>query len=77
MYSNINLQLVSVLCPDGMNKQNCPVRRYIASKSDLFNMSANEDMFTLAKPYDDARGKYEGALFDIYNLCQNCQKRSK
>lgn len=77
MYTNINLQLVCTECPKGMTKQNCPVRQYIADEPELFHESVNENLVTLARAYDSARGKYEGALFDISQLCKQCKEKAR
>lgn len=77
MYTNLNLQLICTNCPKGMNEKNCPARQYIANEPELFVPTINENLITLARPYGDARGKYEGALFDIFQLCQKCQGLTK
>ncbi len=74
MYTNLNLQLICTECPKGMNEQNCPVRKCIKDESGLFNQSINENVITLAKPYNDARGKYEGVLSAIFEMCNDCKK---
>lgn len=77
MHNTLNLQLINADCPKDKDKNNCPARQYIANLPELFVISMNENMFTLARPYGDARGKYEGALFDIFQICQKCQGRTK
>ena len=74
MYNNINVQLVSKLCPNGMSKQNCPARQYVVSKPDLFNQSSNEDLVTLAKPFKDNRDAYTNAFLTIVEKCEQCHK---
>ena len=77
MYNIINLQLICTDCPNGMNKQNCPARKYIEKKSDLFNQTVNEDLVTMAQNYTDVPGKYERALFNIFKTCQECKAKAK
>ena len=75
MYTDINLQICSTECPKGMNKSNCLVRQYMTGKPELFNESMNENLFKLAQEYNSARGKYEGALSDIFQLCKQCKDK--
>lgn len=77
MHNVFNLQLICTECPRGMTKQNCPVFKYIADNQNLFTQSINENLITLAKPYGDAQGKYEGALMDIFNLCKQCKEEQR
>ena len=74
MYNNINVQLVSELCLNGMDKQNCPARQYIVSRSDLFNQSSNEDLVTLAKSFKDNCDAYTNAFLTIVEKCEQCRK---
>ena len=67
----MNLQLISCTnCPNGMTRENCPAWQYVLERPELFQMSINENLITLARPYGMARGKYEGALMNIFDLCE-------
>jgi len=46
----------------------------VLERPELFQMSINENLITLARPYGMARGKYEGALMDIFDLCERCKE---
>lgn len=77
MHNILNLQLVCENCPEGMNKQNCPVRQYVVKNTELFNQTTNENVITLAQKYTDIPGKYERALFNIFKMCQECKSKVK
>ena len=75
MYNTINIQFICAKCPQGMNKDNCPVRKYINEESTLFHESVNENVVMLNKPYIAERVKYEWALANIQNICAKCQTK--
>ncbi len=75
MYNNINMQLVSELCPDGMNKQNCPARKYVLSRPDLYTLSQNETVVGLAKGYNkNTCIEYANDFLTIVEKCNECRK---
>jgi len=77
MYNTINFQLINTKCPKGMNKQNCMARQCIEENSELFHVSINEDVVTLAKPYYENRDAYANALADIVFMCDLCKRQEE
>lgn len=75
MHNIINLQFICAKCPNGMNKNNCPVNKYIDQESELFHKSINESVVCLDKPYIQERARYESALMRMQEICQECQKQ--
>ena len=74
MYNTINLQIISTMCPKGMNRSNCPVQEYV-DNSNIFHTTINETVIKPLVPYLEARQEYIAALDAIHNLCANCQKQ--
>ena len=76
MYSILNLQIISTICPNGMDKNNCPVQQYIGQQN-TFRTTANESLLEPVKPYLDVREEYIATLDKIHELCAKCQGKSK
>ena len=76
MHNVFNLQIISTICPKGMDKNNCPVQQYIGQQS-VFRATINESLLEPTKPYLDAREEYIATLDKIHALCANCKNKSK
>lgn len=76
MYNTINLQIISAKCPNGMNRGDCPVQKYI-DNTNVFHTTINETLIKPMKPYLDAREEYIAALDTIHQLCADCQSKNR
>ena len=72
MYTNFNMPIINEMCPESMTEHNCPLREYIKSGQDTFNVSINENHL-VPKDANDII-KIAATICEMRKICNKCQE---
>ncbi len=72
MYTELNVPIIRVVCPDTMTKANCPVYQYLRKRSKVFHVSINETHL-IPNSYKGLKIVHE--INKMRKICENCGKK--
>lgn len=73
MYIELNMPIIRTVCPDTMEKANCPVYQYLEKKHTLFRVSMNETHL-IPNSYNSI--KLACAINKMRAICRKCGKKA-
>ena len=76
MHTKFVTPLIDHDCPEGKNEKNCPLRKYLKGKPELFKISRQDKTMLIptAELYRLARAEYVHAIEDMNYICRNCME---
>lgn len=76
MHTTFITKVVDRDCPKGMNKTNCPLRKWLNDNQTLFDIKDNE-LVAIEPLFRLARRPYVQAIEHMNQICRHCSEKTR